>query len=124
MPCHIRLAGAGCEPTRRGGILAAVDASALRAEFPVLRALAYLNAGTDGPLPERAPSQAAAARARARAAEGRAMAHFERRSELTAELRGAYATVLGCDAADVALTTCTSEGIAQVDRRPGAAPRR
>jgi L-cysteine/cystine lyase len=45
--------------------------------------------------------------------DGRTTAHFERRSELAAELRGSYATVLGCDSADVALTTCTSEGIAQ-----------
>ena len=31
-----------------------VDPSGLRAEFPVLERLAYLNAGTDGPLPARA----------------------------------------------------------------------
>jgi selenocysteine lyase/cysteine desulfurase len=90
-----------------------VSLPGLREEFPVLGNLAYLNAGTDGPLP------AAAARASARElerelAEGRAMAHFERRFELAAELRSAYATALGADPADVALTTCTSEGMAQV----------
>ena len=42
------------------------------------------------------------------------MAHFERRTELSASLRGAYSRALGCDSADVALTTCTTEGIAQV----------
>ncbi len=42
------------------------------------------------------------------------MAHFERRSELSADLRAAYATALGAEAADVALTTCTTEGMAQV----------
>ena len=31
-----------------------VDLSGLRAEFPVLAEQAYLNAGTDGPLPARA----------------------------------------------------------------------
>ena len=31
-----------------------VSLSGLRAEFPVLERLAYLNAGTDGPLPARA----------------------------------------------------------------------
>jgi selenocysteine lyase/cysteine desulfurase len=45
--------------------------------------------------------------------EGRSQAHFERRSELNRELRSAYAGALGCDAADVALTTCTTEGIGQ-----------
>ncbi len=41
------------------------------------------------------------------------MAHFERRSELGGELRAAYARALGADPADVALTTCTTEGMAQ-----------
>jgi L-cysteine/cystine lyase len=85
----------------------------LRDEFPVLSRLAYLNAGTDGPLPESAVRAAAEELAR-EAGEGRAMAHFERRTELGGELRGAYAAALGCDPQEVALTTCTSEGIAQV----------
>ncbi|MCW3018713.1 MAG: aminotransferase class, partial [Solirubrobacterales bacterium] len=85
----------------------------LRAEFPVLSSLAYLNAGTDGPLPGRA-AEASARELERELAEGRATAHFERRSELSAELRRAYATTLGADPADVALTTCTSEGMAQV----------
>ena len=88
-----------------------MDSSALRAEFPVLRALAYLNAGTDGPLPAKAAHAAAAELQRA-AEQGRARAHFERRSELAGELRREYATALGCDAHDVALTTCASEGLA------------
>ncbi len=75
--------------------------------------LAYLNAGTDGPLPARAV-QASARELERELSEGRAMAHFERRAELAVELRGAYATALGADAANVALTTCTSEGMAQV----------
>jgi selenocysteine lyase/cysteine desulfurase len=90
-----------------------VDLTELRAEFPVLRELAYLNAGTDGPLPARAV-RAAAAELEREAKEGRTAAHFERRFGLAAELRGAYATALGADAADVALTTCTSEGMALV----------
>jgi selenocysteine lyase/cysteine desulfurase len=90
-----------------------VSLPGLREKFPVLSSLAYLNAGTDGPLP------ACAAEASARELErelhdGRAMAHFERRSELSGELRSAYAAALGADAADVALTTCTTEGMAQV----------
>jgi selenocysteine lyase/cysteine desulfurase len=85
----------------------------LRAEFPVLRQLAYLNAGTDGPLASRAVD-AAARELRREAERGRTSEHFERRTKCSDELRGAYAALLGCDAADLALTTCTTEGIAQV----------
>ncbi len=90
-----------------------VDVLGLRAEFPVLRTRAYLNAGTDGPLPT-AGVRAAAEELEREAAEGRTFAHFQRRGELNGLLREAYARALGADAADVALTTCTSEGIAQV----------
>jgi len=90
-----------------------VSLPGLRDQFPVLRNLAYLNAGTDGPLPASAV-QASARELERELSDGRAMAHFERRAELGAALRSAYATALGADAADVALTTCTTEGIAQV----------
>jgi selenocysteine lyase/cysteine desulfurase len=85
----------------------------LRAEFPVLRDQAYLNAGTDGPLPTRAVT-AAVDELEREVAEGRTQTHFERRTELNEQLRTVYAAALGCDSADLALTTCTSEGIAQV----------
>jgi selenocysteine lyase/cysteine desulfurase len=88
-----------------------VDFSRLRAGFPVCERLAYLNAGTDGPLS--APAVAAAAAELEREAlQGRRQAHFERRGELAQELRSAYAKVLGCAATEVSLTSCTSEGIA------------
>jgi selenocysteine lyase/cysteine desulfurase len=90
-----------------------VEHSGLRAEFPVLRELAYMNAGTDGPLPERAIT-AARAELERELSGGRAMAHFERRSELCGLLRGAYADALGADATDISLTTCTTEGMAHV----------
>jgi selenocysteine lyase/cysteine desulfurase len=90
-----------------------VSLPGLREEFPVLGTVAYLNAGTDGPLPTRAVNAAVRELVREQR-DGRAKAHFERRSELGAELRGAYARALGTDAADIALTTCTSEGMAQV----------
>jgi selenocysteine lyase/cysteine desulfurase len=90
-----------------------VDLTGLRAEFPVLERLAYLNAGTDGPLPARAVQAASEELAR-ELRDGRAGSHFERRKELTDALRDAYALALGCPAGDVALTTSTSEGMAQV----------
>ena len=51
---------------------------ALRDEFPVLEHTAYLNSGTDGPIPRAAAEQARAEIA-AEAAEGRLWPHFERR---------------------------------------------
>jgi L-cysteine/cystine lyase len=89
-----------------------VDLSGLRAEFPVLSELAYLNAGTDGPLPSPAVS-AGIAELERELLGGRAIAHFERRTELTEQLRASYARAIGCDAAELALTTCTTEGMAQ-----------
>ena len=53
--------------------------AALRSEFPILERVAYLNAGTDGPVP-RAAQEAAAREVAAEVEEGRAFAHFERRS--------------------------------------------
>jgi selenocysteine lyase/cysteine desulfurase len=90
-----------------------MDAAALRAEFPVLERLAFLNAGTDGPVP------AAAVRAAREALEeqlagGRYHPHFEARTGLQAELRALYARVLGCAVEDVALKTSTSEGLGTV----------
>jgi selenocysteine lyase/cysteine desulfurase len=101
---------------------AIVASSALRDEFPVLSQLAYLNAGTDGPLPT------AAAHASTRELErelqhGRVQQHFDRRNELSGLLRTRYASLLACPPEDVALTTCTSEGISLVltglDLQPG-----
>jgi selenocysteine lyase/cysteine desulfurase len=90
-----------------------VDAPALRAQFPVLARVAYLNAGTDGPLPAAATRAATEELAR-ETAEGRTHAHFERRGELNRALRCAYASLLGCATGDLSLTTCTSEGLALV----------
>jgi selenocysteine lyase/cysteine desulfurase len=99
-----------------------VAASALRDAFPVLGQLAYLNAGTDGPLPA-AAVHAATRELQRELTDGRAQRHFERRSELSDSLRALYASLLGCAAENVALTTCTSEGISLVlaglDLAPG-----
>jgi selenocysteine lyase/cysteine desulfurase len=85
----------------------------LRSQFPVLDRLAYLNAGTDGPLPASA-AQAGAHELVGESRQGRAAAHFERRHELSELLRAAYSRALGCEPGELALTTCTSEGLAIV----------
>jgi selenocysteine lyase/cysteine desulfurase len=90
-----------------------MDAAAFRAEYPVLERVAYLNAGTDGPLAA-AAVRAAHEELDGALQDGRAGAHFERRFALQAELREGYARVMGCDVADVALTTSTSEGVGAV----------
>jgi L-cysteine/cystine lyase len=99
-----------------------VEPTGLRSEFPVLERLAYLNAGTDGPLPARAVASARAELER-ELDDGRSTAHFERRAELTGALREAYARALCCDSTEVSLTTSTTEGMGQVvmglDLSPG-----
>ena len=89
-----------------------MDAARLRAAFPVCASRAYLNSGTDGPVPAAA---VAAARAELddELASGRHREHFERRQELRAELRARYAVRLGARPEDVAVTSSTSEGIAR-----------
>jgi selenocysteine lyase/cysteine desulfurase len=94
-------------------VSAQLDAQALRARFPVLGRIAYLNSGTDGPLPD-AAVRAAADELQREAENGRTHRHFERRGELNGSLRAAYASILACSAEDIALTTCTSEGISLV----------
>jgi L-cysteine/cystine lyase len=85
----------------------------LRREFPVFEEYAYLNAGTDGPLPAVSVDAAHTELAR-EARAGRTPEHFERRRELEDSLRDAYAALIGCASEELALTTCTSEGISLV----------
>lgn len=88
-----------------------MDASELRAEFPVLERVAYLNSGTQGPVPARA---AAAARAEVEreCADGRGgMPHFERLFGLGEALRGKVASLFGCETDEVALTHSTTDGM-------------
>ena len=99
---------------RHGDIsLPRVDASALRAEFPVLADRAYLNAGTCGPLPH-ASVRATLEILDRGAALGRAKEYVDTLLELRDRQRAAYAGVLGAEVADVALTTCTSDGVVRV----------
>jgi L-cysteine/cystine lyase len=90
-----------------------MDAAALRASFPVLERAAFLNAGSDGPLP--AVAVAAARETLDRAlADGRRVEHFHARFDAAAALRELYAGLLAARPEDVALTTSTSEGLARV----------
>ena len=106
-------AGAGGTTVSARASLGGVDPAGLRAHFPVFERLAFLNAGTCGPIPEAAVRAAAETMALA-AAEGRAHAYFTRMLELRGELRARYAALLGAQADDVAVTTCTSEGVVRV----------
>ena len=86
---------------------------ALRRQFPIFERLAFLNTGTDGPVPAKAVAAAREA-LDDQLREGRHGPHFTTRFELQARLREAYAGVLGCRAEDLALTTSTSEGLGAV----------
>ena len=90
-----------------------MDAARLRAEFPVFERVAYLNAGTCGPLPA-AARRAVAELTGLAETDGRRGAYFERTLALHARQREAYAGMLGATPADVALMTSTSEGIVRV----------
>jgi L-cysteine/cystine lyase len=90
-----------------------MDAAALRAEFPVLQRFAFLNAGTCGPIPTAGVEAVADVLARG-AFEGRTQPYFEAMLATRDRVREAYAALLGAHTDDVALTTCTSEGIVRV----------
>ena len=83
----------------------------LRAEFPVLRHTAYLNAGTNGPVPRRA-LDAAAESLRTQAENGRGGGpFFEALLKSIEDLRARVGGLLGCDAGEVALTGSTTDGV-------------
>jgi L-cysteine/cystine lyase len=98
-----------------------MDVHALRAQFPVLERIAYLNTGTDGPLPAAAVAAAREALT-AQERDGRVTAHFETRFELQDRLRAAYARLVHADPAEIALTTSTSDGIGRVLAGLGLGP--
>jgi L-cysteine/cystine lyase len=87
-----------------------MDLSAVRAGLPVLERFAYLNAGTNGPLPQR--SAEAMSRALERdLTEGRSSkAYFESLLEGRERLRGALARFLGTSPDNIALASSTTEG--------------
>jgi selenocysteine lyase/cysteine desulfurase len=90
-----------------------MDFATLRAEFPVLAKYAYLNAGTCGPLP-RSANMAIGEMLALATEQGRTTAYFEAMLDRRDRLRAAYAALLHAASEDVALTTCTSEGVVRV----------
>ena len=95
----------------------------LRSEFPVLERLAYLNAGTNGPVPWRA-IEAAEASLRRQLQVGRSSADFfEEMAGRGDELRVRVAGLIGARETEVALTGSTTDGVNAVlhslDLQPG-----
>ena len=83
----------------------------LRAQFPVLERVAYLNAGTNGPVPRRA-FEATEAALLEQLEQGRSgKPWFESMIERIDLLRERVAGLLGASQADVALTGATTDGI-------------
>jgi selenocysteine lyase/cysteine desulfurase len=98
-----------------------MDVQDLRAQFPLLERIAYLNSGTDGPLPA-AAAVAARDALDSQERDGRVRAHFEQRVELQDRLRGAYARAVNADPAEIALTTSTTDGLGRVIAGLGLGP--
>ena len=81
-----------------------------RTEFPVLERLAYLNAGTNGPLARRT-IEAMAAQERADLEGGRGgPAYFERALALRDEIRAKLAAAVGVPVESLSLATSTTNG--------------
>jgi L-cysteine/cystine lyase len=82
----------------------------VRAAFPVLERYAYLNAGTNGPLP-RAAAEAMIAEQLVDLAEGRGgEPYFSRALGMRDGVRARLAALFGVDPAQVALTRSTTDG--------------
>jgi L-cysteine/cystine lyase len=87
-----------------------VDLSAVRAGLPVLERFAYLNAGTNGPLPRRS-AEAMARELDRDLHEGRSSkAYFENMLRGREDLREALARVVGTASENIALASSTTEG--------------
>jgi selenocysteine lyase/cysteine desulfurase len=88
-----------------------VLSSELRDEFPVLQRIAYLNTGSNGPVPARAVA-AVEADMRAQAEQGRGGdAFWQLVLPRMDELRERVAGLLACDADELAITGATTDGL-------------
>jgi L-cysteine/cystine lyase len=87
------------------------SAPSFREQFPVLERSIYLNAGTEGPVPQ-AVEDAVRARLRLDLTEGRVgRAYFTELMDLAERARAGYATAMGADPGEVALTSSTTYGV-------------
>ena len=93
-----------------------------RSLFPVLESIAYLNAGTFGPLarPVAEALEGGVERDLERGRTGKA--YFEETLGLREELRAAFGRLVGAEPSTVALTTSTTEGCGIVLRGLGLGP--
>jgi L-cysteine/cystine lyase len=100
-----------------------VTFEAARALFPVLERVAYLNAGTFGPL-ARPVAEAITSAVERDLAQGRSgLPYFEETLALRDHLRGAFAALVGADVDHVALTGSTTDGCGIVLRGLALGPR-
>ncbi|HEX2160355.1 MAG TPA: aminotransferase class V-fold PLP-dependent enzyme [Thermoleophilaceae bacterium] len=100
-----------------------MDLAMLRAQFPVLERLAYLNAGSVGPA-ARSAVGAAEVDMQRQLEEGRgARVQFDHAAEQGDRLRARVAALLGADPWELALTGATTDGVnavlAGLDLEPG-----
>ena len=86
----------------------------LRAEFPVLDRIAYLNAGTDGPVPQRAAAAAATSIAEQADIGRSGKTHFAGVQQIREDLRRRAAWLMGCPPGEIALTHSTTDGMNMV----------
>jgi selenocysteine lyase/cysteine desulfurase/predicted CoA-binding protein len=88
--------------------------NALRLQFPVLERVAYLNAGSDGPVPRRALERASQ-RTAVVLEQGRSSdVNARQLRSIESALRSRYASTIGADADEIALTHGTADGISTV----------
>ncbi len=99
------------------------DPATFRAQYPVFEQVAYMNAGTEGPIPRQA-AEAVYRRMDRDTTQGRCgPPYIEDVVDMAQQLRSGYAGVLGCAPEEVALTGSTTDGVntvvAGLDLRPG-----
>lgn len=88
-----------------------MDAAKFRSRFPVLEKRAYLNTGSDGPIPRRSV-EAAREQLESELVEGRSgSAHAIALGQMAEDLRRRLASLLGADVDQVALTGSTTDGV-------------
>ncbi|HEY1510857.1 MAG TPA: aminotransferase class V-fold PLP-dependent enzyme [Solirubrobacteraceae bacterium] len=96
------------------GSMFSSDENALRLQFPVLERVAYLNAGSDGPVPRRALERASQ-RTAVVLEQGRSSdVNARQLRSIESALRSRYASTIGADADEIALTHGTADGISTV----------